>query len=194
MVEPWYEEIIEINLTTDLFRHSLGVAKSAKTLAKRYGGDPEKAYLAGLIHDYGKKYSPEALRYFASEWGYRLDKVTREQPQLLHAPLGAELVHKELGIKDPSILQAVRFHTTGAPRMSLLGRIIFLADIIEEGRSFPGVDKLRCLALQDFPRALLTATENTIKRVIETGSLLHLRSIAFRNELLWEQLKPGEWE
>ncbi len=184
MSEQSLERILEKKLDRRIYLHSLGVAQSAMELARRYGESREKAYRAGLVHDFGKRYGPEELRLKARRLGLKLDAITLQEPQLLHAPVGAFLVRNELKIEDMQIVRAVAYHTTGSPRLDLLGRLIYLADFIEKGRSYPGVDRLRELAFSDLQRALLTAVENTIRRVLSRGSLLHPLSVAFRNDLL----------
>jgi len=179
-----YLKISKKNLTPKLFLHSLGVGECAVALARRYGANPQKAFVAGILHDYGKKYKPRTLRKYAYRRGLKLDRVTRKVPQLLHAPVGAELLKEEIKLKDASILESIRYHTTGSPGLSLLGKIIFLADVIEEGRSFPGIEELRGLAFVDLRKALLAATENTIKMVLDNNCMLHPRSVSFRNELI----------
>lgn len=179
-----YQEMIGEHLSETLYRHSLGVAEAATALAARYGADRQKACLAGLVHDYGKGYTPDQLREKARRLGLRLDWVTLAEARLLHAPVGAALLPVELGITDPAVIKAVAYHTTGRNNMSLLEKVVYLADIIEPDRSYPGVDELRQLALDKLDAALFRAVERTIKSVLERGSLIHPRSVQLRNGLL----------
>ena len=187
-----YLVLLESRLSPELYLHSLGVGKSAADLARCYGEDPQRAYLTGILHDYGKRYNPETLLHYAGSRGLHLDEITRKEPSLLHAPLGVELLQEELGLEDATMLEAIRYHTTGSPGLSLLGKIIFLADAIEDGRDYPGVKELRKLARLDLTEALLTVTENTIKLVLEKRGFLHPHSVFFRNELLCEIKEAGE--
>ena len=98
-----------------------------------------------------------------------VDELSLQEQSLLHAPVGSWLLEHELGIDDPEVLYAVKIHTTGAADMTLLAKIIYLADYIEPGRSHPGVDVIRELAFQDFNKALLGAVDSTIKYVLEKG-------------------------
>ncbi len=178
--------IVRERLNPNLFRHSIGVAQAARALAERYGADPDAAYLSGLIHDFGKQYSKDELLQAAVHYQHSLDDLTCRTVKLLHAEVGAVLVEKELGISDPEILNAVVFHTTGRPGMTLLEKIIYLADYIEPGRTHTGLDELRELAFRQLDQALLVAVEQSIKSVLQRGLLLHPRSVEFRNSLLIE--------
>lgn len=178
------QAFLKEHLGEQLYTHSTGVAKAAADLAALYGENSSRAYLAGLLHDYGKIYSAGELCRKAHQNGLLLDRITRAEPRLLHAPVGAVLLKNELLIDDPGIIKAVAYHTTGRRRMELLEKIIYLADYIEEGRNFPGVEIARKVAFLSLEKALLIAVDRTIKAVLERGMLLHPRSIAFRNSLL----------
>lgn len=179
-----YRSAIEKHLGEELFRHSLGVAEAAAALAKRFGADGDKAYLAGLVHDYAKRYSRQELLEIAARLNLRLDRITRQEARLLHAPVGAVLIKKELGLKDPAVIQAVRRHTTGSAGMTLLDKVVYLADYIESGRDYEGVEKVRSIARENLDRALLEAVEQAIVSVLKRGLPLHPRSVVFRNCLL----------
>jgi predicted HD superfamily hydrolase involved in NAD metabolism len=176
-------EILKNKISDELFIHSLGVEETALRLAAAYGIDREKAALAGILHDYGKTISDDALYELALKY-HIVDAVTLQEPALLHAPVGAWLVEQELGIRDSEILNAIKSHTTGIPGMSALAKIVYLADYIEPSRSCPGVQVLREVALYDLQRALLFAVDMTIKYVIEREKIVHPHSIAFRNSLI----------
>lgn len=185
------EERLKPHLGERLYRHSRGVADTAETLAARYGADGRKARLAGLVHDFGKGYTPEQLLKEARRIGLELDPVTLSEAKLLHAPVGAALLPVELGITDAEIAGAVAYHTTGRAGMSSLEKIVYLADMIEPGRSFPGVEEIRKLAGHDLDRALLQAVEHTLKHVLDRGLLMHPRSVEFRNCLLAGLMENG---
>ncbi len=181
------QEIIDIlkrRLSPQRLQHSLGVANVARDMAQQYGSDPDKAYTIGLLHDYAKGMSGDALLVLANEHFLIEDQVESQVPDLLHAPVGAYLLMTELGIDDPEILQAVRVHTLGSPEMSLLDKIIFLADMIEPGRDFPGMERLQCLAKQDPDQAMLFALDSTIRYCLEQGRILHPRTVMVRNKFL----------
>lgn len=179
-----YSEILGRHLGEELYRHSVGVAETAAALSLRYGADRQKACLAGLLHDYARGYTREQMLEKARSANLILDPLTLSETRLLHAPVGAALLRMELGIDDPEIISAVTYHTTGRRKMSLLEKVVYLADFIEPNRDFPGIGLLRKLAHENLDAALLSAVDLTIKSVLERGLPLHPRSVRFRNSLL----------
>ncbi len=184
MTADQYRELMRKTLDAELYEHSLATAGTAAELAERYGSKREKAYLAGLVHDYGKRLKRQQLLEAAESYNLKLDSITLGEARLLHAPVGAVLLAEELKINDRELLNAVSYHTTGYSGMTLLAKVLYLADSIESGRRFDGVDKIRELAAVDFEQALLAAVDNTICSVVARGMKLHPRSVAFRNSLL----------
>ncbi|MDW7740027.1 MAG: bis(5'-nucleosyl)-tetraphosphatase (symmetrical) YqeK [Bacillota bacterium] len=185
MLKPdYYQNLIKEHLGDKLYRHSLSVADSAEKLAIRHGADAGRAYLAGVVHDYGKPYSHKKLLELAVKLELRLDRITRGESRLLHAPVGAALLRSEHQLDDPEVIQAVTYHTTGRPGMSLLEKVVYLADYIEIGRNYKGVEIIREVAFENLDRAMLKAVEIAICSIIERGLLLHPRSVALRNCLL----------
>ena len=146
------------DLSPRRFQHSVSVAQTAASMAERWHVSTEKAYLAGLIHDVGRCYSPAQLRQKAASLHLELDSWENRHDPLLHAPVGAFILEKEWGISDQEILEAVKYHTVGSPQMGILAKIIFLADIIEPLRqNWPGLDQIRELAYIDLDQAMLAA-------------------------------------
>lgn len=152
--------------------HSINTAAEAAALAKAFGIDPVKAQIAGLLHDVGKGHASDAARY-----GLVFDEIEVQNPELAHGRIGAAMVQKDLGIDDSEILSAITYHTTGKAGMSLLDKIIYLADIIEPGRTFAGVDRIRTLAHKDIDEAMIYALEQIIAFIKERGFALHPRSM-----------------
>lgn len=153
--------IVKKQLTEHRYLHTLGVAETAMILAKQYGVDEKKAELAAIFHDYAKFRSKEEMREIISSRELPKDLLDYNS-ELWHAPAGAYLVEKEAGITDREVLNAIRFHTTGRPGMNPLEKVIYLADYIEPGRHFPGVEDVRELAKSDLDKALIQAVQNTI--------------------------------
>lgn len=184
-----YHEILVI-LTKELrparFRHSRDVSRTAVRLAECWDVDVEKARLAGILHDCTRNLKGEELLACARNNGMQLSDIEILQPALIHAPLGAILAERRFGVTDPEILQAIRRHTTGAARMSQLDKIIYLADSIEPGRNYPGVQQSRELAEKDLDAAVLITFDHSIRFVLEGGGLLHPDTIEGRNSLLME--------
>lgn len=182
-----YAEIIkklEKRLSGKRFSHSMGVAETAVALAKRFGSDVDKARLAGILHDCAREVPSNTLLQTAEASGIVLCDIERLEPVLIHAKLGARMAQAEYGVTDADILQAIALHTTGGPVMTPLDKIIFLADFIEPGRDYPGVDALRLLAKTDLNRAVLAACDQTISFLLEERRLLHPATIEGRNALL----------
>jgi len=167
-------------------KHSIGVSECAVRLAAHYGADVEKARLAGLIHDCAKSLPAEEAERLCRKYHFQPDVITCKNKALLHAPLGALMAQDVFGITDKEILDAIACHTTGKAGMSLFDKIICLADYIEEGREYEGVEKIRSLAYEDINKALLTAFDLSIRNVLERGRLLHPMTIESRNALLLE--------
>ena len=184
-----YQEILVIlakELRPARFRHSREVSRTAVRLAERWGVDIEKARLAGILHDCARNLKGKDLLQCAAANGLSISEIEMLQPALIHAPLGALLAERRFGVADPEILQAIRRHTTGAAQMSPLDKIIYLADCIEPGRHYPGVDELRELAQQDLNAAVLLASDHSISFVLAGGGLLHPNTVEGRNSLLLE--------
>ncbi|MDA8441672.1 MAG: bis(5'-nucleosyl)-tetraphosphatase (symmetrical) YqeK [Peptococcaceae bacterium] len=171
------------HLSPPRFKHSMGVAQTAALLAQRYGVEPEQAWLAGLVHDYAREMQAVDLLAWAQKLG-ELDHITQLHKELLHAPVGAHLIKLELGIQDLEIVQAVATHTLGDVNMSTLAKIIFLADMIEPGRKYPGVERLREKGQQSLNEAVLGSIDHTIKYLVAEGKPIHPRTIAARNFLI----------
>lgn len=184
-IEPMIKKLKE-SLSAERFIHSVNVMETAEKLALHYGADPQKARIAGLLHDCGKIASGEKIVQISKEYNSVPDEISRSEPGLLHAPLGTVLAKQIYGIEDEEILSAIRTHTTGCRDMSLLQKIVFIADYIEPGRDFEGVDGIRREAFNDLDAAIIKALDYTIKHVIDRGMLLHPDTVNARNFLLSE--------
>lgn len=167
------EEKIKKRLTPKRFHHSLNVAKKAVELAKLYGYDEKKAYLAGLVHDCAKDISPEAAKTKCFDYEVELDEGEINNPGLIHAKLGERVAKIELGITNPEVLGAIKWHTLGRPDMTMLEKIVFVADMIEDGRSFDGVDALREVANKSLDAAVLACTRATVNFNKEHNREIH---------------------
>lgn len=184
----WTDEkiitLIRSKLNADRFNHSLNVADSAKELALRYGADADKAYTAGLLHDVMKNASPEEQFGVLSEAGIELMPVERENKKLWHAIAGAAYVKFVMGIDDRDIIRAVRYHTTGRAGMSLLERVVYLADYISADRNYNGVEDMRRLCQADSDEAILYALTFGIPDLVSKGRVIHPDSIDLYNEVI----------
>lgn len=180
------EKIIE-DIGSRRFEHSLRVRDTALKLAEINGVDPHKAEIAALYHDCAKIEDEEALLAKAREFDLSLDKYMLESHELIHAHLGAKISEEIYGIKNQDILNAIKYHTTGRDQMSMLEKIIYMADYIEPKRNFPGVEEVRYMAFKDIDKALLLALDKTIISLIEIGKLVHTETLIARNELILKQ-------
>lgn len=175
---------LEKKLTVRRFAHTKGVAMTAVRLAKHYGADAERAELAAWLHDCARVYPTSALIEECMRLGIAVTRLDEKSPILLHAPLGAHLAREVYGVEDEAVLDAVRYHTVGREHMTVLDRIVYLADMIEPNRDYDGVEHLRRLAEQDLTQAMVAAFDQSIAHVIRMGGLIHPNTILARNELL----------
>ena len=151
-------------LDKDRYEHTLGVMYTAASLAMRYDEDIEKALIAGLLHDCAKCLSGDTKIKLCKKYHLNVSEVEKENPSLLHAKLGAFLAAKKYHIKDKDIINAIASHTTGCPHMSLLDKIIYIADYIEPGRKeLPNMAEVRKLALTDIDACLYRILKDSLE-------------------------------
>lgn len=187
----WNEEKIiaylKENLKEKRFIHSLDVSKTAVKLAEVYEVDKVKAKIAGLIHDCAKYMAGQGILDIMRKYGETIDEVVLKNPDLMHGVAGTYIAKNIMNIDDEDILNAVKYHTTGKVDMTLLEKIIYLADFIEPNRNFNGVDDIRKEAFVDLDKALIMCFDSTIKFVILKKGLLHINTIEARNFLLCKE-------
>ncbi len=167
--------------------HSFGVRDTAEMLARRYGVDPEKARIAGILHDCAKNIPKDIGIQKCEAAGIPLKPICYVEKGLVHSYLGAYVAKTEFGISDEEILAAIYYHTTGHENMPPLTKIIYLSDIIEPGRNVPDADALRALAMEDLDEALILAIGSTITHVLRKGSILDCDTVLARNFLVQEK-------
>ncbi|MCH3949684.1 MAG: bis(5'-nucleosyl)-tetraphosphatase (symmetrical) YqeK [Acidaminococcus sp.] len=182
------EKKLEKSLQPKRFHHCTAVRDTAIILAKRYGADVEKAAIAGLIHDCARKIPTKDFIEVCTKLGIPMDDVERHQPILLHAKLGVHFAKEDFGVTDPEILDAIRYHTTGKAHMSLLDKVIYLADLLEPHRDFATVDDMRKQAEKSLDGTLLSAYENTMNYLLGQDLLIHPDCLAGYNELVMQRL------
>lgn len=145
------------------YQHTLGVVSSAEELAKCYGEDLSAARMAALLHDCAKYLNTKALMECCSEHGISISPSEEKNASLLHAKVGTVLAKRIYGITDERILNAIYYHTTGRPNMTLLEQIIYVADYIEPNRvKAPNLAQLRRLALEDLDECTCQILEATL--------------------------------
>lgn len=175
--------LVKEQITEQRYQHTLGVMETSITLAERYGGDPKKAELAAIFHDYAKFRPKDEMKEIILAQKMPADLLAYNS-ELWHAPVGAYLVEKEAGITDPEILDAIRYHTSGRVKMPLLDKIVFLADYIEPGRSFPGVDEVRDTAKENLELAVIDALRNTILFLLKRNQAVYPDTFHTYNDLI----------
>ncbi len=171
-------------LSQHRFLHSVGVMEEARKLAQIHGADTEKAEIAGLLHDCAKNFTgDEAIRMLRFR-GIEPDLIQLKTPQLLHGLLGYYVARDQYGIGDEDILSAIYWHTTGRAGMSLLEKIIFVADYTEAGRVFEGLDEIRQAACHNLEQCIVLCADSTIRYILKKGHLLHPLTVETRNDAL----------
>ncbi|GAY72847.1 bis(5'-nucleosyl)-tetraphosphatase (symmetrical) YqeK [Lentilactobacillus kosonis] len=155
-------------LTDERFQHVLRVEQTAVDLAERYGVDPERASVAGLVHDYAKQRSDK--EFIETIHKYHLDpNLLNYGNAIWHGVVGWILVKNELGINDIEILKAVEYHTVGHETMTKLEQIVYMADYIEPHRNFPGVEQARKLTNEDLALAVAYQTKQTLVYLVDNN-------------------------
>lgn len=175
---------LAIALKKKRYKHSIGVSREALRMARLFGADEEKAYIAGLLHDCAKCCEKDEQFEICKKYGIEVDKYTHLCPAVLHAPAGAALAEHEYGIDDPEILSAIRYHTTACADMSLLDKIIYVADMTEPGRDYDGADELRALAAKDIDEAYTEALRQTLMFNIQKYAAVHPDTLAAWNAVM----------
>lgn len=173
------KKILSNRLEHNRYCHVLSVADICIDLAEKYDVNKNKAYFAGLLHDYAKELSEDTLVKMAKKRDLITHSIELNSPGLLHGPVGAALVSEEFHISDKNILAAIENHTLGRPEMSALEMVVYIADIIEPGRKFPYADKLRTeiekrVSLEECTLAVL---KETVIYNLNRDKLIHPRTI-----------------
>lgn len=182
------EELIESvrsQMPAKRWEHTEGVMATAVLLAKRYGADPVKAELAAILHDVCKYWPVEEQARVIRENGLPQDLLDYDK-ELWHAHAGAFVARNRYGIDDEEVLDAIRYHTSGRERMTLLDKVVCLADYIEPGRDFPGVHNIREIAEHSLEGALVAGFDGTIRFLLDKGRRIYPLTVLSRNGLLTE--------
>ena len=163
--------------------HVLGTEQEAVRLAERYDADVTKARIAALLHDCTKKLDMDEQLALCKKYHIPLDELERKALKLLHSKTGAAIARDVFAVDD-DVYSAILYHTTGKPDMTLLEKIIYLADYIEPTRDFPGVEALRRTVYEDLDRGLLMGLTMTIDEMEEMGNPVHHMTRGARDYLM----------
>ena len=172
------------NLMESRYTHTLGVVETAKKLAKLNEVDEKKAEIAALAHDIAKNKTIYELKDILEKNNVKLTYDEEQNQELWHSMVGPILAKEVFKIEDEEILSAMRWHTTGKENMSKLDKIIYIADMIEPNRKFPGVDNLRRECFKDLDNGVLQGLNHTIKYLLSKEVPIDINSIKARNYLL----------
>lgn len=182
-----YDKIIRSRLKTARYKHSKNVAKEAVRLAKKYGADPDKAEIAGILHDITKETSPDEQLQIMKNSGIILDDIERASQKLWHAISGSGYIKTELGITDEDILNAVRYHTTARAGMSVLEKVIFIADFTSEERDYDGVEKMRKAADKSLEDAMIEGLSFSIADLSQRKLTIAADTFMAYNEVVFQK-------
>lgn len=179
-----YYELAKSRLSERRYTHSVNVARAAAKLAEKYGEDTLKAETAGILHDITKEVKTEFQLQLIESGGIILDDVSKKSPSLLHAITGMVYARDTLSIDDEDILNAIRYHTTGRANMSLLEKIIFIADFISDERDYDDVDVMRAESEKSLEEGMIYGLGFVIPDLVSRRKAIHPDAVAVYNELI----------
>ena len=177
-----YRTAVAQKLSPGRAQHSFNVAQEAVRLALKYGADPEQAEIAGLLHDYMKETPEKEQLQLLEQSDIIIQDTERCAGKLLHAITGAQMARTRFGVTDPAILNAIRYHTTGRAQMSLLEKVLYIADFISADRTYDGVEELRVWAYRDLDEAVFRGLSYTIRDLAAHDRPIHEDTVRAYNE------------
>lgn len=167
------KDVLEDELDAKRYEHTLGVAYTAAALAMRYECSVEKAFIAGLLHDCAKCMKKKEKEEYCQKKKIVLSDTETKIPALQHAKIGSYLCETKYGVTDMEIKSAILYHTTGHPDMSLLEKIVFIADYIEPNREpLPNIDVIRKTTFEDLDSGLKMILKDTLQYLNECGKTI----------------------
>lgn len=179
-----YEVRLRETLSNKRFRHSMNVAEECFRLAEKFGADKRRCYLAGMLHDIMKEETAETQKQYTADSGLSPDPVEISTKGLWHGVAGAYYVREVLKINDGEIVSAIRYHTVGCARMTLMEKIVYLGDMISEDRTYKGVEKMREYCYKDLDLAMSVALIYQINSVCSKCGGLPISTIEAYNYYL----------
>lgn len=184
----YYKQLLESMLNSKRYYHSLCVADEARRLAKKYGADEEKAYFAGLLHDITKNITCEEQLQMFKDFDIIPDSITKNSFKLWHAVTGAQYIKNILKIDDEEIISAIRFHTTAKKDMTLLEKILYLADFTSLDRDYDDVDIMRQKVDVSLDEAMRYALSYTITELVSKQVPIHPDTMGAYNQVMEEKI------
>ena len=173
--------LLKARLSKKRFTHSVNVARAAFALAERWGAEPQKAYLAGLLHDCCKELPFSEQEELMREGPFAVSDAEWLCKPVWHGVAAASYMHAELGIEDEEILGAARWHTVGRADMTRLEEIVYMADLISADRTYRDVERFRKMAQNDLEKAMLCAFEWAIESVLKKETPLPVSTVEAYN-------------
>ena len=179
------KEIVKSKMSLKRFTHTLGVVEMSEKLAKIHNADIEKCKVAALLHDICKEMDMEYIKNICkNNFMNELSEEDLENNEILHGFAGAYYVKNELGVNDKEILNAIKYHTIGAKNMTLVEKIVYIADAIEYGRNYPSVVAIREETFKNLDRGILMEIEHKEKYLESIGKKSHPNTEELKKELL----------
>lgn len=186
------KSLLKERLNEKRYFHSLCVADEAKRLSEKYGCDREKAYLAGLLHDITKNANDEEQLQIFSDFDIILNDIEKNSKKLWHAISGALYVEHILKITDRDIIDAIRYHTTAKANMSLLAKILYIADFTSADRDYDDVEVIREIAEKSLDFALIYALKYSVCDLVNQNRAVHLDTVCAYNQIISSKQFQGE--
>ena len=181
------KEIVKSKMSLKRFTHTLGVVEMSEKLAKIYNADIEKCKVAALLHDICKEMNMEYIKNICkNNFMNELSEEDLENNEILHGFAGSYYVKTELGINDKEILSAIKYHTVGGKNMTLVEKIVYIADAIEYGRNYPSVVEIREETFKNLDKGILMEIEHKERYLKSVGKKSHSNTDEFKKQILKE--------
>ena len=177
------KEDLKIVLSDSRYNHSISVMNMCEALASKYNVNVKKAKLIGLMHDMAKDMTKEEKMQYVKNNNIECSLIEEKIVEILHGKIAADICKKRYQF-DEEMCTAIKYHTTGKENMTLLEKILFIADKIDETRNYEGVEELRKLAFEDLDKSILKNIDDTLIINIQKNRLILEESIKTRNNLL----------
>jgi predicted HD superfamily hydrolase involved in NAD metabolism len=177
---------LKANLVEKRYNHTLGVSDTAKKLAKLNGISEEKAEIAALAHDVAKNLSKAKMKEIIEENDIIISELEKNNSDLWHSIIGGIEAKDKFGIEDEEILDSIRWHTTGKENMSILAKIIYIADMIEPNRKFEGIEEIRKITFEDLDKGVYCGLTHSISFLLSKNLLIDENTIKARNYFLFK--------
>lgn len=182
------QEQVKNKLSEKRYTHCVGVMNMCERLAIKYGADVERAKKVGIVHDMAKELSSEEMLEYVSKNNIAITENEKAVPQLLHGKIAADIAKKNFGFDDEMKI-AVEDHSTARPNMTSLQKILYVADKVEENRTYSDVEYYRNLAFEDIDQCMLEILDYTITDHVNKGQIILEKSIESRNYILINRKK-----